>query len=402
MHSGIDLSKERLRLSDSANPVAWGLAVLGLSGLAASFWLGYRSPEGPSHVLHSYLLSLSFFLSIALGALFFVILQHATRAGWSVVLRRLAEIIAANIPLLALLAIPVAVGLHHLYRWADPAAVAGDHLLQAKSPYLNPRFFVARLVVYFLLWSALSLYYLRTSLKQDESGDTTLTLRMQRVGAPALFFYGITVTFAAFDLLMSLDPHWFSTVYGVYFFAGGVVGFFALLPIMIYLLQRSGHAAHTITIEHYHDMGKLLFAFVVFWAYIAFSQYMLIWYGNMPEETGWYLDRQTGGWTWTSLALLFGHFVIPFLALLSRFPKRRKGLLVGIALWALIMHWVDLYWLVMPGGGGHAVLPGLADLACTVGIGGVLAAATVFRMRRRALIPVRDPRLEESLRFENA
>ncbi|MEW6367562.1 MAG: quinol:cytochrome C oxidoreductase [Acidobacteriota bacterium] len=402
MHSAIDLSKERLRLPAAANVLAWAFGVLGLLGLAASFWLGYRSPEGPSHVLHSYLVSLAFFLSIALGALFFVILQHATRAGWSVVLRRIAEIVAANIPILALLAIPVAIGIHHLYHWADPAAVAGDQLLREKSPYLNPSFFVLRLLAYFALWSALSTYYLRASLKQDQSGDATLTLRMQRLGAPALLLYGITVTFASFDLLMSLDPHWFSTIYGVYFFAGGVVGFFALLPLVIYVLQRSGYAAHAITIEHYHDMGKLLFAFVVFWAYIAFSQYMLIWYGNMPEETDWYFDRQAGGWAWVSLALLFGHFIVPFLAVLSRVPKRSKALLAGVALWVLAMHWIDLYWLVMPGAEGHPVLPGLADLACTVGIGGLLVAATVLRMRRHALIPVGDPRLDESRRFENA
>ena len=191
-------------------------------------------------------------------------------------------------------------------------------------------------------------FFHRTSVKQDTSGETALTLRMERLSAPGMIVFALTLNFAAFDLLMSLDAHWFSTIFGVYYFAASVLGFLAVIPTILYAMQWRGILANAVTVEHYHDLGKLMFAFVVFWAYIAFSQYMLIWYANIPEETMWFLKRQTGDWAAVSLILLFGHFVVPFLLLVSRMIKRRPMALAVTGLYVALMCWVDMYWLVVP------------------------------------------------------
>ena len=240
---------------------------------------------------------------------------------------------------------------------------------------------------------------LNYAMSQDESGDPAITVGLERLAAPGIAIFALTATFFSFDWLMSLNPLWSSTIFGVYFFAGCAVGFFALLPVLVAGLQARGYATSAVTAEHYHDMGKLVFAFVVFWAYIAFCQYLLIWYANLPEETSWYFVRQSGGWLWVSLLLLFGHFVLPFVLLLSRVPKRHPRVLVAAATWTLLMHWVDLYWLVKPG--RTPGMPGALDLLCFVAVGGLAFAAIALRLRTAPVVPLKDPRLPESLRFEN-
>ncbi len=285
---------------------------------------------------------------------------------------------------MAVLAIPLVLGMRHLYPWTNLEPVAHDPLLQGKQPYLNVPFFVIRLAVYFIVWVGLCPVVSPPLAGAGPQRRVRLTARMQRASAPSLVVFALTISFAAFDLLMSLDPHWYSTMFGVYYFSGSVVGFFALLPVITILLQRSGRLANAITPEHYHDMGKLVFAFTVFWAYIAFSQFMLIWYANIPEETGWMIRRTTGGWAGVSWLLLFGHFVVPFFVLLSRFVKRRRRLLILPAIWVLAMHWVDIYWLVMPEaqmGQTRATLRPV-DLTCLIGMGGLyvgLSRALVAR-----------------------
>jgi hypothetical protein len=398
MRRPFDISSESTRLDDLAPSTlrfSGGVAAVGIGGAVIA---AFFSQGGFDRLLQTYLVSFAFILSLALGGLFFVLLQHVTRAGWSVVVRRVAEGMAGNVLLAALLAIPVVLGMSRLYHWMHPH---GDPLLEAKTGYLNPVFFVVRLVVYFAVWGLLARTFHRRSTEQDSSGDPALTVGMERLSAPGIVLFALALNFAAFDLLMSLDPHWFSTIFGVYYFSGSVVGFLAVAPVALVALQRAGRLRHAVSVEHYHDLGKLLFAFIVFWAYIAFSQYMLIWYGNLPEETGWFLKRQSGGWAWVSLALLFGHFVIPFLALLSRFVKRRPMLLAGAGVWMLAMHWLDLYWLVMPEFSPDAVLLGPVDVLCLVGLLGLFAGSTVLWLRRHPLLPERDPRLSESLAFEN-
>lgn len=397
-----ELQAERLRLDKGGSRVWLVSGIVGLLGLAAAGILATSTPDGRSDFFHSYLANFMYFLSLSLGGLFFVLIMHLTRAGWSVTLRRLAEVVAWAVVPLGVLAVVVLFGMHDLYEWSHAEAVAHDELLQKKQAWLDPTFFVIRVAVYFLVWGLLATYFLRQSRKQDESGDPSLTTRMEHVAAPGMIAYALTVTFAAFDLLMSLTPHWYSTIYGVYYFAGCILGFFALAPVLIAMLKRRGFLTRLITPEHSHDLGKLMFGFVVFWAYIAFSQYLLIWYGNLPEETVWYSAREHGVWVWISVFLLFGHFVLPFLMLMSRYPKRKAATLVIGAVWLLIMHWVDVFYLVMPSARPDGVPFRLMDLACFAGIGGLFLAVVFWRLGRTNLIPVNDPRLDEALSFENA
>jgi hypothetical protein len=389
-------------LGDLAPGILRVMRGVGAAGLLISIAAAAFSAELRDRFFEAYVVNFAYFLSLALGALFFVLLQHLTRSGWSVVIRRLAEGVATAVLPLAVLFIPLLFGLHHLYHWSDADAVAHDHLLEAKAPYLNVPFFIARWVLYFAVWIALAVWYYRRSVEQDETGNPVLTLRMERLAGPGMILFGFTLTFASFDLLMSIDAHWYSTIYGVYYFSGSVVGVFALLIVVAAFLESRGRLVRTITIDHYHDLGKLLFGFIVFWAYIAFSQYMLIWYANIPEETVWYLRRQTGAWTYVSLALLFGHFLLPFLALISRYPKRRQAMLVAAAAWMLVMHWMDIYWLVRPefSAEGRIGLHWL-DATTFLAVGGLFIEAVTRRLRGSALVPLNDPRLGESLAFRN-
>lgn len=388
---------------------------VGILGLASASVLGYLQEDHYTRFSFSYLIAWAFFLSITLGALFFVTLQHVTRAGWSVVVRRLAEGLSSQALLMALLSlpliVPLAMGNHALFSWADHGAVEADHMLHHKAPYLNVGFFIARCVVYFVAWILMARFFFKNSLRQDGSKDPALTLRSERGSAPLMFVYAITVTFAAIDFLMSLEPHWFSTIFGVYFFAGCLVSFFATLILTGLWLNSQGVLRGAIHVEHYHDLGKLLFAFNFFWGYIAFSQFMLIWYANIPEETFWYLTRQEGGWITVALLLIFGHFIIPFVGLISRHAKRRTKILAFWAIWLLAMHWVDLFYLAAPalasrlkdGALAAGTLPlGLLDVACFVGVGGMYLAFFAVTMQKKRLVPWGDPRLNESLNFENA
>lgn len=381
------------------------LAAAGGVLLVLGLVLGLARGDGLKYFLHAYLTGYCFWLSISLGAAFLVAMLHAARAGWAVTVRRVSEILAANVPLLALLLLPVLVpvllGVGSLYEWASAENVRHDALLQHKWFYLNPAAFAARCLLYLVVWWWVSRFFLRQSVEQDSSGDPRLTLRMERFSGPALLLLAGTVTFAAFDLLMSLDPHWFSTIYGLYFFSGAMVGGLAAIILAAMGLQAWGLLEREITVEHYHDLGKLLFAFVFFWGYIAFSQYLLIWYGNVPEETGWYLVRQSGPWLGVSLGLVAGHLLIPFLGLLSREAKRRKLLLGFWAAWMLLMHWIDLYWLVMPRLGTERLPLGPIDLCLSAGLGCLWLAGALGVAGANALVPLKDPRLPESLAFEN-
>ena len=349
--------------------------------------------------LKSYLVCFAFFLSISLGGLFFVLLQHLTGASWSVVVRRLAEAIAANALLLAVLFLPIVAGMDTLYEWMHPAE--NDHLLHGKHAWLNPTFWLIRVVVYFGVWALSARWLLSMSVKQDETGDPALTTRLQKRSPLLMVLYALTVTYGAFDILMSLDPHWYSTIYGVYLWSGGLMAFFAFLAMFLFVLQRRGKLNEEVTEEHWHDVGKNLFAWMVFWAYIAFSQYMLIWYANIPEETTWYATRQHGEWTTISLILLFGHFLLPFLFMLPRIMKRKPVIVTTFALWLFLMHYVDVYYLVVPHHGSEHVGFGLNDVLGFLGHLGLFVAGVTYTLSGCALLPEKDPRLAESLAFEN-
>ena len=376
--------------------IAGGVAVLGAVACAI---LG---PGNPKQFFFSWLVSFLFFMSLALGALFFVLIQYAAQGGWGIVLRRIGETIFSTIPLMAILFLPVAFGLHDLYEWSHAEAVQNDALLQWKSPFLNVPFFLTRAAIYFLLWSVIAVMYYRGSSSQDAAGNHAVAARLRRLAGPALIVLALTQTLASIDWIMSLTPHWYSTMFGVYFFAGSFVGFIALLSVASVALRRAGLLDTVINAEHLHDVGKFLFAFTAFWAYIAFSQFFLMWYGNLPEETIWFKVRMDGSWMKVSILLLAGHFVAPFFYLMGRDVKRNGATLALGGVWLLAMHFVDLYWQVMPTFHPEGFSPSILDIAALMTVGGCFVGAAAWLLRRQALVPLRDPRIDESLAFENA
>lgn len=375
-------------------------AAVGAIGLVATVVLGLAEGDGLRHFGYSYLVNFAFFLAISLGALFFVPIQYVTRASWSIVVRRLAEVMAAALPVLALLAIPVIVFAGKVYGWAMPAA-ANDPLLAHKAAYLSPLWFTVRWVIYFSLWTWLAFTFWRGSVAQDASGDLKITRKLENFSGFSLLVYALSVAAAGFDLLMSVDYLWFSTMFGVYYFAGGLVSFFAVLTLVTMGLQNTGRLTKIISPEHFHDYGKLMFAFTFFWAYIAFSQYMLYWYANIPEETAWYLLRSQGGWGRIGLAILFAAFVLPFVGLISHYAKRNRPMMAFWAFWIIGAQWLNLYWVVMPEFSNHFVFSAM-DVTGFLGVGGIWLAAVTRLAMGASLVPVKDPRLDDSLRFENA
>jgi hypothetical protein len=371
-----------------------GLAAAGLALGAVAF-----AVDRPQFY-HSWLTALVFGLTVALGSLFFVMLQHVTRAGWSVAVRRLAEISAWTIPFFAVLFLPLVAGMKDLFPWTG-AEAAHDPLIRHKSAYLNPTFFFVRAALYFAVWTFLARYFLRRSLAQDESKDFRITIELQRRSAPGIILYGFALTFMAFDWLMSADPHWYSTIFGVYIFSGSTLSSFAFLTLVAMALRRGGYLAHTVRTDHYHDLGRLMFAFSVFWTYIAFCQFFLIWYGNIPEETVFYAHRLQGSWKAVSLFLAFGHFVVPFVLLMPRFTKRRPKFVAGMAVWILFIHYLDLHWIVMPNHHREGFAPCWVDLAALAAVLGVFLTLFTRKLAGHALVPAGDPRLPESLALEH-
>jgi hypothetical protein len=372
--------------------------LIGILSLAVTF-VGYafNAPQ----FFHSYLLALVFWVTLTLGGLFFIHLHYLTGSVWSVVVRRITETLIANFPLLALLFIPVLIGIPELYHWSHGDLVAHDPLLQKKTGYLNIPFFTIRALGYFLIWSFLARVLYKGSLQQDQDATYDPLLRLKRVSAPGMILFAVTLTFASFDWLMSLNAHWYSTIFGVYIFAGSYLAILAFLVVFLMQLHRRGILTGTVTVEHYHDLGKLLFAFTVFWAYIAGSQYFLIWYGNVPEETVWFLDRWKGSWKILSLLIPIGHFTIPFLVLLFRATKRNLTVLGSMAVLILVMHWADLYWIIGPNLHPDGLRLSWMDLTAMVGIGGIFLGLFWKRLARHPLVPVNDPRLTDSINFIN-
>ena len=380
----------------SLGSITWIGVVLGVMGLVASLTASSRAD-----FYFSWLVAYLYFLSIALGALFFVLTLFVCRAGWSVTLRRVVENVMATLPVFAVLFVPIWLGRHDLFVWTDPAEVAKSAALRGKSGYLNEEFFAIRVIVYFISWGGLALYFSRQSQSQDQSGDERITRRLQAVAAPGLIVFSLTVTLASVDWIMSLEPEWYSTMFGVYYFAGSLLSAFAFTVVAVGFLHSRGFLRGIVTTEHIHDVGKLLFAFVVFWTYIAFCQYFLIWYGNIPEETTYFMHRSRDGWPTVAKLLAVGHFAFPFFFLMPRFVKRSGPLLVAGALWLLVMHFMDLYWCVIPVHREEGAHLGISDVTTMLAVGGFFLATLGWVSSRRALVPLRDPRLAESISFEN-
>lgn len=420
--------------------------------------------DGLTRLAYNYVASFAYVLSIVLGMLIFVMVTCLFRAGWHVTFRRVAELFASAAPATGVMVIPilaiVLMGDGFVYPWAgEIAADHGSHAaatgyesqgvahhgmvqtvanttadhaghsdaaqhdtppaempdeatmatyVPPKSPFLNPVFFVVRWIAYLAIWTFLGSRFFATSVKQDATGDATLTSRLEGLSAPGILLFALTLTFAAMDLLMSLDPVWYSTMFGVYFFAGSMLSGLAVLILVLMYLQSLGYLK-VVNTEHYHDLGKLLMAFVFFWGYIAYSQYMLIWYANLPETTYWFAKRgattvpeHMNIWTQVSLILLVGHLLLPFAGLISRHVKRNSMALGFWAGWLLVMHAIDMVWLVRP---EFELAPGLGDVFQVVGLIMLLGAGLLWYVTARAskvsLLAHRDPRIGESLRFHN-
>jgi hypothetical protein len=397
---------DKVRGSAATSSLMTKAGAVAVLGLGVSAVLGMSQNDGWRRFSLAYLTAFAWALTIGLGALFWVLLQHLVGAKWSTALRRLGELLTATLPVLGILALPIVVpiflGHDVIFEWANAEAMHHDEALAHKAGYLNSGFFLVRFLVYFGYWTLISRYYLGKSLEQDRTAPANTPLRLQRVAGPAMIAYGLTVTFCAFDLLMSLEPHWFSTMFGVYFFASCVLAINSVLVLASLWVQGRGLLTKSITIEHYHDLGKMMFAFTVFWAYVGFSQFMLIWYANLPEETFWFKERFAGDWGDVSWLLLFAHFVIPFFGLLSRQVKRNRKFIAFWAYWILAVIYLDMYWLVMPNAGAEGEVPlGLIDLTCWVGMAGALVATVAYAAKNVNLMPVKDPRLARSLAFEN-
>ncbi len=375
------------------------LAGIGVAALAGMLVTGAANS---ATFAHAWLVAYVYFLSIALGCLYFVLFHNGTQGGWGIVVRRLAENGAATLPVFALLFVPIWLGRHELYSWTHPGHIADEPRLFFKRLWLDETFWTVRALVCFAVWTAIALGLRSLSVKQDDAPNLDVALRMRRFSAPALMPLAITTTIAAVDWLMSLEPHWYSTMFGVYVFSGCLVGGFAFLCVVPIALQRGGALKGIVNAEHYHDLGKLLFAFMVFWAYIGFSQFFLIWYGNIPEETLFFRHRfESQTWLAVSLALAIGHFGVPFFFLMSRTTKRNPKTLAVGALWMLAMHWIDVYWLVMPNLHGASATGIMMSVAALAAVGGVFLAAFGQLLRTGAMVPIGDPRLPESLGFEN-
>jgi hypothetical protein len=356
----------------------------------------------PARFFQSYLVAFCYTTFVGLGAFFFVQVQYLTGSAWSVTMRRVMENIMSTLPFGLILFVPIAFGLHYIYPWTDAAKVASEGALKAKASYLEPNAFLIRTVVYFALWSIWVFAIYRQSTKQDTERSIQQMHIASKWSAPGLFLAVAVGTLAAYDWMMSVEPSWFSTIFGLISLSGGALAFFSIVVLVCLAFRRAGILANSITKEHYHDLGKWLFALTAFYTYVAFSQYMLQWYSNQPEETQWYRHRMVGSWLAISLAMPFLRFLIPFFALLCRPAKRNLNVIAFFAVWSLVVEYIDLYWVVMPvyyPNGPQLHWLDLATLATTVGVCGLVFW---YRLKQHKIVPVGDLRLEQSLHFENA
>jgi hypothetical protein len=378
-------------------PLSFLLALVGIIGLGLSVVGAFVNAKQFSF---SWLFAFAFYFTMLAGCFFWIIVHHVVDAEWSVVVRRQLENLAMLLAVMVLFFVPIVIFRHHLYDWMN-LKVGVDPILDSKRGYLNWHFFLVRSIFYFFFFIAATLLFRRFSIRQDHDGNPAFTLKSRRLAFVALPLFGLSLTFGAYDWLLGLDYHWFSTMWGVYIFAGAAGSSMSLLVLVITALRKAGYLKETVTPEHYHIMGKWMLAFCIFWAYIGFSQYMLIWYANMPEETEYFIRRNTESWNALSLFLVIGRFFVPFVLLLIQGLKRKPHRLCLIAGWIVFMQMVDLYIVILPALHGPGVLVSVWDFMPLLGMGATLAFVFLWIARKSSLFPNRDPRLLESLHIVN-
>lgn len=373
-----------------------GLAAVALLALTA---LGAALDAG--RALWAYHVAFVYWAGIAFAALLLLMVMHAMKARWNTVFRRVLETIPLSSLLFLVLFLPIALGARRLFPWARPELLEGElkHLAEHRAPWLNLPFFIGRAVVYLAVWAVVAHLLHGWSSRQDSEKGFALTASQRKLAAGALPLVAVAFTFAAYDWQMSLDLHLASTIFGVYWFAGSFLCAIAVLVLAVNAAVKAG-VLTGVNASHYHSLGKLLLAFVVFWAYIAFSQYLLIWIANIPEEVPWYLARGHGGWRVLGVVLVLFQFVLPFFVLLSRDLKRRPRALGAISVYLLVVHYVDVYWVMMPALHHEGPSPHFTDLTAVLGVGAAGVAFVIWRMRGRPAIPVGDPYLDDSLRYD--
>ncbi|HMJ55514.1 MAG TPA: hypothetical protein VK540_25745 [Polyangiaceae bacterium] len=368
-----------------------GRAALAVGGAGALATAGFALAN-PARFFQAYLVAYVWVLGLAVGSFGLMSIHHLSRGGWGLMIRRILEAATRTIPLLALAFAPIPLGMKTLYPWAGAHA----HAHGFRAAYLTPNGFVARAAICFAIWSVLSLALSKMSLKQDKTGELRLAKRMQSLSAAAVILHVLAMTSCAIDWLMSLTPHWSSTIYGFYLIVGQIVSALAFVIVVSVFLAGRAPLAGRFRTEHFHDYGKLLLAFIMIWAYFSVSQFLIIWSGNLPEETSWYMSRMSGGWKWFSLGLVVLHFVLPFVLLLSRSLKRDGARLARVAGMMMLVRWLDLHWLVAPAFSEHANIHPL-DVTSALALGGVWFFLFTRELKTRSLLPDREPALKEAL-----
>ncbi len=374
-----------------------GFALLGI-GLVLGIIAYLIDPQRASY---SYLTSFMFLISIGVGSLFLVALEYLSGAVWSTPFRRISEFFAGTIPYIVIISIPLFFTLHDVFHWTHTSVVESDAILKSKEAYLNIPFFIVRNVVIFLVWTLFYFLIIQRSRKQDETGDQAITRTNIKLSTGFIFIFAITITMTGVDWMMSLEPHWYSTIFGVYYFAGTVGCAFAVLTLAVVILKEKGYLVPGLKNDHYYSLGTMMFAFTAFWGYIAFSQYMLIWYADLPEETSWFFHRWEGGWMYASVILIIVHFIVPFFALLTFPAKTNPKRLKFIAVWILAAHFFDLYWVIMPGmvQAGRAFYFSWIDLVFPIAVVGFVMIIFKMMTNKYNLIPVNDPKLQRGLDY---
>ena len=394
MHTN-EFTYQRKDLPSSISKIGMTLLIVGVILGVAAFFVDH------TRAVYNYLIAFTFMISIGVGALFLIALEYIVGADWSVPIRRVVEFFAAIIPLLALLVIPLLLNVGELFHWSHPEAVAEDKILNAKAPYLNISFFIIRVFVLIGLWSLFYFFFFRNSKKQDTTKDQKLTTINIRLSAIFIPIFAVTITISAIDWLMSIEPHWFSTIIGVYFFAGTVIAALAAVTLATVLLKENGYLHPAMTNDHLYSLGALLFAFVNFWGYIAFSQYMLIWYADLPEETFWFMQKWEGSWAIFSIGLIIIKFLVPYIVLVSQPSKMDPRKLKFISVWLLFAHFYDLVWFVMPEmeelSGGYSF--SWIDLVFPIAAVGLIILVFNMKAKKENLIPIGDPKLQRGLDF---
>jgi len=365
--------------------------VLGVVLAVAGFFM-----SGADRFYQAYLVGYTFWMGVVLGCMALTMVQYLSGGVWGIILRRPFEAAMRTLPVMTVLFIPIVLGMHSIYEWSH-AEAANDPLIQAKAAYLNPTMFIVRQATYFLIWNTISYLLTSWSAEHDRTGDPAILDKLSKLSGAGLLIYGLTVTFAMVDWTMSVNPHWFSTIWGMLYVGGQGLSAFAFGICVLVMLSQTTPLNKVLTNHHFHDLGKLLFAFLMLWAYLSFSQFLIIWSANLPEEIPHYLNRWENTWKFLSIFIVVGHFIVPYALLLSRDLKRNIMRLRIIATWLLCARLAEYFWHVAPELHKDGMTISLLDVALPLAIGGIFISLFVSNLGGRSLLPVNDPDLDKAL-----